>query len=202
MALGRQMWGSSHSWPVYYGEALTDMFGGFGPADGADVSTAALHGKLQTFGLRNTHVFTHTLWHEVTGTKYAFTVRVCERARVHMGQWSSRAGTHSTKKNNSYTNFYLCLSLARGVSRWFANCQTNRPRAFFPASRSLQPRCPRNLLFWRARGAEEVTVQARGLQEEVVTRDIWLRAFYYCTGCVYMCVRERKRASHLKVDMY
>lgn len=45
-------------------------------------------------------------------------------------------------------------------------------------------------------------MQARGLQEEVVTRDIWLRAFYYCTGCVYMCVRERKRASHLKVDMY
>ena len=35
------------------------------------------------------------------------------------------------KKNNSYTNFYLSLSLARGVSRWFANCQTNRPRAFF-----------------------------------------------------------------------
>ena len=97
------------------------------------------------------------------------------------------------KKNNSYTNFYLSLSLARGVSRWFANCQTNRPRAFFffPASRSLQPRCPRNLLFWRARGAEEVTVQARGLQEEVVTRDIWLPAFYYCTGCVYMCVLER-----------
>ena len=69
--------------------------------------------------------------------------------------------------------------------------QIARALFFFPASRSLQPRCPRNLLFWRARGAEEVTVQARGLQEEVVTRDIWLPAFYYCTGCVYMCVLER-----------
>lgn len=37
---------------------------------------------------------------------------------------------------------------------------------------------PRNLLFRRARGAEEVTVQARVLREEVVTRDIWLPGFY------------------------
>lgn len=45
---------------------------------------------------------------------------------------------------------------------------------FFLAFALLMGALPRNLLFWRARGAAEVTVQARELQEEVVTRDIWL----------------------------
>lgn len=60
---------------------------------------------------------------------------------------------------------------------------------------SAQSRCPRNLLFWRARGAEEVTVQARGLQEEVVTRDIWLPGFYCCSVCV--CERQPSESRHV-----
>lgn len=53
---------------------------------------------------------------------------------------------------------------------------------FFLAFALVMGALPRNLLFWRARGAEEVTVQARELQEEVVTRDIWLPGFYDCAA--------------------
>lgn len=113
-------------------------------------------------------------------------------------------GWHTlNQKNNSSTNFYLSLSLARGVSRWFANCQTNRPRAFFPCLALVAAALPEKFIILesaRSRGGHGAGARAAGggRHERYMAASLLLPHRL----CVYVCVRERKRASHLKVDMY
>lgn len=73
-----------------------------------------------------------------------------------------------------------------GVSQWFTNCQTNRQRAciFFPslAFALVMGALPEKIYDGGEREEQRRSRCRRALQEEVVTRDIWLPGFDYCTA--------------------
>lgn len=106
----------------------------------------------------------------------------------------------------------LSVCLATGVSWWFANCQTNRPRVFSPLPLLLcarcSPRCPRKFIIpesARSRGGHGGGARAAGggrHERYMAARLLSAALCVHTRVCVCLCAIHRKREGHLSVDVY